>query len=376
MKILPFKRWVFWAHLFAGLLASVVVFIMAFTGVLLTYERQFKELSEMAYTQTVDTGKPVISTDEVVSILRKKHPNEAHIFVRWVNRDGAAIPAWAGEHSYLIHPYTGDVLREGEGIVEEAFHVITDLHRYLLLEGDYKLIGKTITAYSNLIFVFLLVSGVIIWWPKHISMKSLKQQTLLRQQYTNKQHRHRHWHFVFGAWSLPFLLVISMTATLFYFQWANKALYGLYGEEVPAREKKAMPETLDADVVSYDTLFVRAQQHADDNGYQDWYSMWLEIGKMESVARFYIDKSIGHRQELAYALYFDTGTGEIARVLHKADWPRGSQAWGTSRFLHTGEYYGFIGQTVAGLVSLLCCILVYTGTLLGVRRLMSLRKKH
>lgn len=288
MKILPFKRWVFWAHLFAGLLASLVVFIMAFTGVLLTYERQFKELSEMAYTQTIDTGKPVISTDEVVSILREKHPNEAHIFVRWVNREGAAIPAWAGEHSYLIHPYTGDILREGEGIVEEAFHVITDLHRYLLLEGNYKLIGKTITAYSNLIFVFLLVSGVVIWLPKHISIKSLKQQTLLRHQYTNKQHRHRHWHFVFGAWSLPFLLVISMTATLFYFQWANKALYGLYGEEVPAREKKEMPQTLDADVVSYGTLFARAQQHADDNGYQDWYSMWLEIGKMEKIGRAHV----------------------------------------------------------------------------------------
>ena len=90
----------------------------------------------------------------------------------------------------------------------------------------------------------------------------------------------------------------------------------------------------------------------------------------------YIDKSIGHRQELAYSLYFDTGTGDITRTLYKTDWPKGSQAWGTSRFLHTGEYFGFIGQTIAGLVSLLCCILVYTGTLLGVQRLLNLRKQH
>nr|WP_278345782.1 PepSY-associated TM helix domain-containing protein [Alteromonas macleodii] len=376
MNFSTFKRWVFWAHLFAGLLASIVVFIMAFTGILLTYERQFKELSEMAYAQTIDIEKSVISTERVVSILREKHPNEAHIFVRWVNSEGAAIPAWAGEHSYLIHPYTGDILREGEGGVEEAFHVITDLHRYLLMEGDYQLIGKTITAYSNLIFIFLLLSGVIIWLPKHISKKSLKQQMWLRQKYTNKQHRRRHWHFVFGMWSLPFLVVIGLTATLFYFEWANKALYGMYGEQVPTREKKAMPETLDADVVSYDTLFTKAQQHANENGYQDWYSMWMEIGKSEGVARFYIDKSIGHRQELAYSLYFDTGTGDITRTLYKTDWPKGSQAWGTSRFLHTGEYFGFIGQTIAGLVSLLCCILVYTGTLLGVQRLLNLRKQH
>lgn len=159
MNFSTFKRWVFWAHLFAGLLTSIVVFIMAFTGVLLTYERQFKELSEMAYAQTIDIEKSVISTERVVSILREKHPNEAHIFVRWVNSEGAAIPAWAGEHSYLIHPYTGDILREGEGVVEEAFHVITDLHRYLLMEGDYQLIGKTITAYSNLILFFAVIGS-------------------------------------------------------------------------------------------------------------------------------------------------------------------------------------------------------------------------
>ena len=154
---------------------------MAFTGVLLTYERQFKELSEMAYAQTIDIEKSVISTERVVSILREKHPNEAHIFVRWVNSEGAAIPAWAGEHSYLINPYTGDILREGEGVVEEAFHVITDLHRYLLMEGDYQLIGKTITAYSNLFFFLLLWSHHMVA-QTHIE-KSLKQQMWLRQKY-------------------------------------------------------------------------------------------------------------------------------------------------------------------------------------------------
>ncbi|BFT31787.1 hypothetical protein D210916BOD24_29630 [Alteromonas sp. D210916BOD_24] len=349
---------------------------MAFTGVLLTYERQFKELSEMAYSQTIDIEKGLISTDEVVSILRNKHPDEAHIFVRWVHRDGAAIPAWAGEHSYLIHPYTGGVLREGQGVVDDVFHVITDLHRYLLLEGDYQFIGKTITAYSNLIFIFLLLSGLVIWFPKRMSVKCLKQQVLLRQRYINTHHRRRHWHFVFGIWSMPFLLVIGMTATLFYFEWANKVLYTMYGEDVPARVKTEMPLTLDADVVSYDDLFQKAQQHAKENGYHDWYSMWMEIGKEEGIARFYIDKSIGHRQELAYSLYFDTRSGEIARVLRKADWPKGSQAWGTSRFLHTGEYFGFVGQTLAGVFSLLCCILVYTGALLGIQRLIYMYKQR
>jgi hypothetical protein len=39
------------------------------------------------------------------------------------------------------------------------------------------------------------------------------------------------------------------------------------------------------------------------------------------------------------------------------------------RFAHTGEQYGVVGQTVAGLASLAACFLVYTGIALAWRRL-------
>jgi uncharacterized iron-regulated membrane protein len=39
------------------------------------------------------------------------------------------------------------------------------------------------------------------------------------------------------------------------------------------------------------------------------------------------------------------------------------------RFAHTGEQYGVVGQTIAGLASLAACLLVYTGLALAWRRL-------
>jgi uncharacterized iron-regulated membrane protein len=39
------------------------------------------------------------------------------------------------------------------------------------------------------------------------------------------------------------------------------------------------------------------------------------------------------------------------------------------RFAHTGEQYGIIGQTIAGLASLAACFLIYTGLALAWRRL-------
>lgn len=397
------KKWVFWTHLIAGLIAGIFVLCMSFTGVLLTYERQIVEFSERLHdvepaklstdvsetavqhegegigentdTQAHSAARARISTDEVVTILQALKPNEPHIYVRWVNREGAAVPAWAGRHSFLLHPYTGEIIREGEGMVEKFFHVVTDFHRYLSLAGDYRVVGKNITAYANLVFLFLIVSGLYLWLPKRLNLRALKQQFLLSKTYQNSHHRNRQWHVVFGIWCLIPLFVIALTATIFHFDWANKAIYGAFGESVPAREQHEEITSLAADVVPYETLFNSAQHHANANGYADWYSMWMEIGEDIQEARFFIDKSIGHRQELAYSLFFDTQTGEVTKVLRKQDWSPGGQAWGTARFLHTGEYFGVVGQTVAGVVSLLACVLVYTGIVLAWRRLVSEPKR-
>jgi uncharacterized iron-regulated membrane protein len=45
------------------------------------------------------------------------------------------------------------------------------------------------------------------------------------------------------------------------------------------------------------------------------------------------------------------------------------------RFTHTGEVLGFWGQTLAGLVSLGAAVLVYTGLLLSLRRLLAWRRR-
>jgi uncharacterized iron-regulated membrane protein len=371
MDLKSFKRWVFWAHLITGLVAGFFVLCMSSSGVLLTYERQIKELSEMRYTVSPTPSSTRLSTDEVVGILQQLKPEEPHIYIRWVNREGAAIPAWAGKTSYLLHPYTGEVLRHGEGLAADFFHVVTDFHRYLAFAGEYRVIGKNITAYANLLFLFLLISGLYLWLPRRFNKKAFKQYLLLPRRYLNTQHRNRQWHLVFGIWCLPILFVLVSTATIFHFSWANTALYGAFGESVPQREKHLEVTSLAADIIPYDTLFSKAKQHANNNGYENWYSMWVEIGDSENEARFYIDKSIGHRQELAYSLFFDTRSGDVAKVLRKQDWSRGGQAWGTARFLHTGEYFGIVGQTIAGFASLIACLLVYTGVVLAWRRLIT-----
>lgn len=85
----------------------------------------------------IDIEKLVILIEWVVLIFCEKYFNEVYIFVWWVNSEGVVIFVWVGEYSYFIYFYIGDILREGEGGVEEVFYVIIGLYWYFLMEGDY-----------------------------------------------------------------------------------------------------------------------------------------------------------------------------------------------------------------------------------------------
>jgi uncharacterized iron-regulated membrane protein len=84
---------------------------------------------------------------------------------------------------------------------------------------------------------------------------------------------------------------------------------------------------------------------------------------------FYIDRSIGGQPARAYELSLDATDGSVVDWSEFADESPGNRARTFVRYLHTGEVFGFIGQTVAGLASLAACLLVYTGLTLAWRRL-------
>jgi len=366
-----FRKFLFWSHLIVGITVGIVVFIMSATGVLLTYEAQLKEWDDARHRFEVEIGTEPLTVDQVLAIARAQQPNENHIYIHKFSEPERAIPVWAGPHRYLLNPYSGEIIQTGQSWIVETLHVVTDLHRWLAIEGEYQSIGKSITAYSNLLFLFLIISGAYLWLPRRIQWRSIKQHILLKKQYKSVHAKHFNWHHVFSFWSLIPLFFIVITATIFHFHWANDLLYGFYGEDAPGpRERRIPVEIIDGNK-SYESLFQLAKVHADEHGVADWHSMWLEFGRETKLTRFYIDPSLGNSYERAYALLLHNETGEVVKVKRGEDWSRGSQAWGVARFLHTGEYFGIIGQTIAGIVSLAACFLVYTGFTLSWRRLIT-----
>ena len=89
--------------------------------------------------------------------------------------------------------------------------------------------GKMIVGTSTLMFVFVLISGVVVWWPR--TRKALKNSLKI---VANKGWR-RFWydlHVAGGMYALVFLLAMALTGLTWSFQWYRTGFYKTFGVEV------------------------------------------------------------------------------------------------------------------------------------------------
>ena len=114
-----------------------------------------------------------------------------------------------------------------------------------------------------------------------------------------------------------------------------------------------------------DRMAARAEQQV-----AGWQMMsWRQPGS------FMIDQSHRGRPDKRTMLTLDPKSGEVVKEELFAKLERGAQWRRWSRYLHTGEAGGFVGQTLAGLASAAATVLVYTGIALSLCRFAAWRKK-
>jgi uncharacterized iron-regulated membrane protein len=83
---------------------------------------------------------------------------------------------------------------------------------------------------------------------------------------------------------------------------------------------------------------------------------------------FSIDTGNGGQPQKRSTLALDPATVAVVKTETFADASAGRRLRMWTRFVHTGEYYGVVGQTVAGVASIAGVFLVWTGISLAIRR--------
>ncbi len=362
MKI--FRSVIFWMHLVCGVVAGVVVLIMSITGVALTYEKQMLEWADRgAWTAPSPVGARHLPPETLLAKAAAAQPGLAPTGVTL--RANAAAPAtvtFQGNKSLLIDPYTGTIIGEPPAGLRSFFRTMTVWHRDLALEGASRSTGKAITGAANLGFLFIVLSGIYLWFPRVWSWLQFKNVLWFRRGLPAKG-RDFNWHNVIGFWSAVPLAVVVAGAVPISYPWASNLVYRLAGDRPPtaaAPAAAATPEPVSVSGLNAAWSHAQAQVPA-------WRTMTVRLSADSRPLALTVDQGYGGQPQKRTTLTVNR-SAEIEKSEKFSDLSAGRRLRSFLRFAHTGEIYGLTGQTIAGLVSAGGVVLVYTGFALAFRR--------
>ncbi len=374
MKLL--HKIIFWSHLIAGIFAGAVIFLMSATGVILMYEHQLVEYAERDVRDVVPAvGAARLTLDEIVAKARAQNPDARPTGLVLRNQATASVAVGFGRaNTVYVNPYNGAVLGRGSKL-HDWFHDVIDWHRWLGREGGGRATARAITGACNLAFFWLAITGVYLWWPHSWHWRGLKSSLFFNPRLRGKA-RDWNWHNVIGFWSSGVLVVLTLTAAVMSYSWANDLLYTLTGSEPPpraqapgptaqAQQRGAAKHRVDPNRWrALMTFLARAEEQAPG-----WIMMMIRLpprgdGQITVLIQEPTAPHIFARSQLA----LNSATAEIVKWEPYAAASLGRKLRIWVRGLHTGEALGFLGQTIAGLASLGGCFLVWTGFAMAWQR--------
>jgi uncharacterized iron-regulated membrane protein len=369
---------IFWPHLIAGVLAGIVILLMSVTGVLLTYERQILAWADSQYRSVAPApGARPLSVDTIAARLRASHPDLTPTGFTLRSSAEAPLTVTAGQRTVYVDRYTGAVRGEASrGGVRTVMSELRAWHRWFAVDGEGRPIARAITGWSNLIFLFIVMSGVYLWFPRTWAWRQVRNVVLFKAGARGKA-RDFNWHNVIGAWCAVPLFVVVLSAMPISFGWFNALVYRAVGEVPPppantpaarpAERVTEAPQGRTDEAPSLDALWARAEQQVPG-----WRTITVRLPASQAAPlAFAIDKGDGGQPHLRSTLTLERQTGEVVSFEAFSDLTLGRRIRNVMRFAHTGEVLGIPGQTVAGIVSAGGAVLVWTGLALAWRRFRS-----
>lgn len=267
-----FKRVMAWLHLWLGLASGIIVVIVSLTGCIYVFENEIRDfIEDWRFVQPQE--KTFLLPSQLITIadntMKGKHAtsvtfgekNEAAIVGYFTQKkeekdkegkvkksDVAKNEIGKGKTlergkakekgkeekpkkrksgiftSVYMNPYTGEVLNVksvSRSDSPDFFRFILNGHRALWLPYD---IGRPIVGVAVLIFVFLLISGIVLWWPTKW-IKSIRDKSFKIKWSASFKRVNYDMHNVLGFYSMLFLLFISITGLVWSFNWWSQSLY-------------------------------------------------------------------------------------------------------------------------------------------------------
>ncbi|WP_224998822.1 PepSY domain-containing protein [Cesiribacter sp. SM1] len=350
-------------HLWLGLMSGLVVFIISITGCIYAFQAELQDLLQpFRFVEQQQT--PYLPPSRLQAQAEKALPDKLVHSVLYAEPGRAAEVLFYSHdphyyYSVFMNPYTAEVLKVHD-INNSFFGLVLEGHFYLWLPHE---VGQPLVASATLIFVVMLISGIILWWPRN------KNGT--RQRFTikwNGRWRRKNYdlHNVLGFYVSGIALLLALTGLIWGFQWFAAGVYGLAsgGRELKPYQEPVSDTTLmagkAADMPAIDKIWYNMRaQHPK--------AAVLEIHTPLSPSSSIL-AAINPNSDTYWKMdyrYFDQYSLKELSVDHV--WNRFHKLSGADKLMrmnydiHTGGILGLPGKIIMFLASLLCASLPVTG---------------
>lgn len=351
-------------HLWLGLASGLLVFLVAITGCILAFEHEIKSVVRpFQYVEPVANGV-VLPPSRLKAIAEKQVPGKPARGVNYGEEGHSVnVPFYGAAPDYYyqvyLNPYTGEVL---EVVDEESdfFHFILHGHYYLWLPEE---IGQPVVAYGTLIFTILLITGMVLWWPKNLK-KSNRDKSFKIKWKAQWRRVNYDLHNVPGFYALSVSLILAITGMIFGMEWLSNSIYW------STSGGKTLPEYRQP---LSDSTATRRFADPMDRLWQQFYknktatnSLYISSPELASES---ISVSINHRPGTYYKTdYYNfdqytlkelSGEGPYFGAYAKADF--GDKLRRMNYDIHVGAILSLPGKILAFFASLICASLPVTG---------------
>ncbi|TWF32396.1 putative iron-regulated membrane protein [Chitinophaga polysaccharea] len=371
-------------HLWLGLGSGLIVLIISVTGCLFVFQKEIndyyyrkqlfvapQQMPVLPLSELKKTAQAALGADKsILNITTYTRPDHAWEFMAYKGND-TALTYFGGVEYYdvvLLNPYTGQVTGKID-YKHNFFSIVKAIHWSLLLNTPY---GQPIIGWSTFIFVLLLITGLIMWWPKKWNKANREKSFKVKWKASFKRVNYD-LHNVLGFYALIIALVIALTGMVWAFTWFQATVYVAAAGTItpPDRAlKESAKSTVTLTQDPLDAAFGQAQ------------------GMLKGARRIFIYPARGEKgvnliggykgKETYYGadeLQFDQYNARLLGRRNDAHKNRGERLIDMNYDIHVGAIAGLPGKILAFVISFICASLPVTGFYIWWGRRRKLKKK-
>jgi len=354
---MTFRKAIGKLHLWLGLASGLIVLIVSLSGAMFVFQDELRDLTQ-PWRRVAVQAQPMLPPSVLQAAATQAKPG---FTASWTTYNGpsrsTAVYLSKGEEVYyaFLNPYTGQVLKV-QDLQSDFFTLVQALHMYLLLPPA---IGKWVVDVAVITFVVMLISGLLLWWPRN---KAARKQRFSVKWDASPKRRTYDLHNVLGFYASALALVLALSGLCISYEWLMDGVGALAngGRSIAAENAEPRVDTL---------LTARPARPVVDIAYahmrqQSPQAEMLLIGPVSKAAPVWCT---AYGQALHYyhrdEYRFHPRTGQLLLAQLHASKSPGKKLADMNYDLHTGLILGFGGKVIAFCISLISASLPVTGFL-------------